>query len=507
MYAKVYGATIEGLEGVVVTVEVDISQGLPVFDIVGLPNQAVKESRERVRAAIKNSHFEFPMRRIVVNLGPAEIRKSSPGLDLPIAIGILAASGQIKLRKPKLQALLDKSMFIGEVLLDGKMKHTRGILSMAMIAKENNFLHLFTSADNLLLLKSLSTIEHYGCVSLESIIHIMENPAQYVETVIEECNVANVYKLDYSDVQGQELGKRAMVISAAGGHHVMMEGPPGAGKTMLAERLPTILPLMSEAESLETTRIHDIAGLLDSSSFMKTRPFRSPHHTSTITSIVGGGGKVKPGEITLAHNGVLFLDEAPEFNRSVLDALREPLESNRISIARYQGSYEYPAKMICVLAANPCPCGYDGDPYKPCICSSTDIIRYKHKLSGPILDRIDLFVTLERPTLDDMFQCSSESMSSSDMKLLVEQGRYMQEKRFKGLDFTLNGHMPHRALRELCQIRDTSWNLLGELYETFHFTGRAFDRLLKVGRTIADLEGSEYVETNHISEAMLYRRQ
>lgn len=296
-----------------------------------------------------------------------------------------------------------------------------------------------------------------------------------------------------------------MVIAAAGVHHVMMIGPPGSGKTMLAERLPTILPPLSWEERLETTRIHDVAGLLEKNRLIAKRPFRCPHHTATLASIIGGGSNAKPGEITLAHKGVLFIDEAPEFPRYVLDALRQPLESHMITVNRLQNSYDYPADFICILAANPCPCGYYGDPHKECVCSSTELERYQHKISGPILDRIDLFILVERPSFNDMLCMDSDSMSSADMKQLVEQGRQMQLERFQDQPFKSNGALPHGAIRELCNIRDDCWGLLGDVYERFHFTGRSFDRLLKVSRTIADLDGSLYIENEHISEAMMYR--
>ena len=506
MYAKVYGATIDGLDGVVVTVEVDISQGLPVFDIVGLPNQAVKESRERVRAAIKNSGFDFPMRRIVVNLGPAEVRKSSSGLDLPIAIGVLAASGQIRLRKPKLTKLLQSTLFIGELSLDGSLKKTQGILSMAMNALDDKILTIFTSSDNVSLLHNIEAITSYGAHTLEDIVKLVMRPDEYrMDTIDRDCDDAVNSLIDYKDVQGQELGKRAMVISATGVHHVMMIGPPGAGKTMLAERLPTILPPLSWEERLETTRIHDVAGLLEKNTLIARRPFRCPHHTATLASIIGGGSNAKPGEITLAHNGVLFIDEAPEFPRYVLDALRQPLESHMITVNRLQNSYDYPADFICIVAANPCPCGYYGDPHKECVCTETMVKNYQQRLSGPIMDRIDLHIPVERPTLEQLLDTSSSNMTSESMRQQVIMATAMQQKRYEGFDFNSNGAVPHKAISELCNITDKAWSVLGNIFDHFHLSGRAFDRILKVARTIADLEENPKVEPHHISEAMLFR--
>ena len=542
MYAKLYGATLHGIDGCIITVEVDISQGLPVFDIVGLPNQSVKEARERVRAAIKNSGYEFPMRRIVVNLAPATIRKSSAGLDLAIALGVLFASGQIKGRKTNISALLKNSLFMGELALDGSLLPTFGTLAMSLAGLDSNYSTIFTSVENGHNLKAIPKLTIYGESSLLHIIYILEKLAkskcskvnkeiiskstssknqnynQSVELLepyesvdyINEDNCVDIgtnqtYTVDFSDVQGQELGKRAMLISAAGHHHCIMIGPPGGGKTMMAERLPTILPPMTWNEIIEVSRIQDVIGLLGDTGLVTTHPFRHPHHTATLASMVGGGIQGRPGEVTLAHGGVLFMDEAPEFQRQVIDALRQPLESRTITINRSQGNYIYPADFICILAANPCPCGYYHDPYKECVCTETMVKNYQQRLSGPIMDRIDLHIPVERPTLEQLLDTSSSTMTSKSMREQVVIATSMQQKRYEGLDFNSNGAVPHKAIGELCHITDKAWSVLGNIFDHFHLSGRAFDRILKVGRTIADLEGNPQVEPHHISEAMLFR--
>ena len=542
MYAKLYGATLHGIDGCIITVEVDISQGLPVFDIVGLPNQSVKEARERVRAAIKNSGYEFPMRRIVVNLAPATIRKSSAGLDLAIALGVLFASGQIKGRKTNISALLSNSLFMGELALDGSLLPTFGTLAMTLAGLDSNYSTIFTSLENGHNLKAIPKLIIYGESSLLDIISILEKLAksktgngnkgtsnksttlehqnynQSVELLelyepvdyIDKNNCADTesnqtYTVDFSDVQGQELGKRAMLISAAGHHHCIMIGPPGGGKTMIAERLPTILPPMTWNEIIEVSRIQDVIGLLGDSGLVTTRPFRHPHHTATLASMVGGGIQGRPGEVTLAHGGVLFMDETPEFQRQVIDALRQPLESRTITINRSQGNYIYPADFICILAANPCPCGYYHDPHKECVCTETMVKNYQQRLSGPIMDRIDLHIPVERPTLEQLLDTSSSTMTSESMREQVVIATSMQQKRYEGLDFSSNGAVPHKAIGELCHITDKAWSVLGNIFDHFHLSGRAFDRILKVSRTIADIEGNPQVEPHHISEAMLFR--
>ena len=554
MYAKLYGATLHGIDGCIITVEVDISQGLPVFDIVGLPNQSVKEARERVRAAIKNSGYEFPMRRIVVNLAPATIRKSSAGLDLAIALGVLIASGQIKGRKANISELLNRCLFMGELALDGSLLPTFGTLAMSLAGLEANYSTIYTSVENGHTLKAIPNLTIYGESSLQDIITVLEEqvkskpnstskqvkrqkqPTKHINEVqiqvnnselqinydselqihcenqnemltdtMDNINPSTVYDVDFGDVQGQELGKRAMLISAAGHHHCIMIGPPGGGKTMMAERLPTILPPMTWNEIVEVSRIQDVIGLLGDNGLVRNRPFRHPHHTATLASMVGGGIQGRPGEVTLAHGGVLFMDEAPEFQRQVIDALRQPLESRTITINRSQGNYIYPANFICVLAANPCPCGYYHDPHRECICSETMVKNYQQRLSGPIMDRIDLHIPIERPTLEQLLNHSTSTMTSESMRQQVIMATALQQKRYKNLEFNSNGAVPHKAIGELCNITDKAWSVLGNIFDHFHLSGRAFDRILKVARTIADLEGNPQVEPHHISEAMLFR--
>ena len=554
MYAKLYGATLYGIDGCIITVEADISQGLPVFDIVGLPNQSVKEARERVRAAIKNSGYEFPMRRIVVNLAPATIRKSSAGLDLAIALGVLIASGQIKGRKANISALLNRCLFMGELALDGSLLPTFGTLAMSLAGLEANYSTIYTSVENGNNLKAIPNLTIYGESSLQDIITVLEDqvksksnskqvkrqkqPTKHINEVqiqvnnnnselqinydsdlqihcenqneiptdtIDNINPSTTYDVDFGDVQGQELGKRAMLISAAGHHHCIMIGPPGGGKTMMAERLPTILPPMTWNEMVEVSRIQDVIGLLGDNGLVRNRPFRHPHHTATLASMVGGGIQGRPGEVTLAHGGVLFMDEAPEFQRQVIDALRQPLESRTITINRAQGNYIYPANFICILAANPCPCGYYHDPHRECICSETMVKNYQQRLSGPIMDRIDLHIPVERPTLEQLLDHSMSTMTSESMRQQVIMATALQQKRYENLEFNSNGAVPHKAIGELCNITDKAWSVLGNIFDHFHLSGRAFDRILKVARTIADLEGNPQVEPHHISEAMLFR--
>ena len=451
---------------------------------------------------------------------------------------------------------------MGELALDGSLLPTFGTLAMSLAGLDANYSKIYTSIENGKVLQAIPSLIIYGGSSLQEIITILEEQVklktvdknkqisiktehvdnhninesilesmalteinknldtinkQHVTTISNHCvdlfvtdesitiKSNQTYTVDFGDVQGQELGKRAMLISAAGHHHCIMVGAPGGGKTMMAERLPTILPSMTWNEIVEVSRIQDVIGLLGDNGLVTSRPFRHPHHTATLASMVGGGIQGRPGEVTLAHGGVLFMDEAPEFQRQVIDALRQPLESRTITINRSQGNYIYPANFICILAANPCPCGYYHDPHKECVCTETMVKNYQQRLSGPIMDRIDLHIPVERPTLEQLLDTSSSNMTSESMRQQVIMATAMQQKRFEGLDFNSNGAVPHKAISELCNITDKAWSVLGNIFDHFHLSGRAFDRILKVARTIADLEENPKVEPHHISEAMLFR--
>ena len=449
MYAQVWGATIDGLDGRLVAVEVDISQGLPAFDIVGLPAASIKEARERVRAALSNSGFFFPLRRIVVNLAPADLRKDGASLDLPIAIAILLATGQLKLTKEQESLLASRALFSGELSLDGSIKAVRGTIGMALAGLAASKDILVTSPPNAEEAAICQGLRVYSEKDLATLVGLIESGQE--ARVLSKPDIKRSYEgADYKEVQGQMEGKRAMEIAAAGFHHVLLKGPPGGGKTMLANRLPSILPPLGLDEVLNLSKIHNIAGLLADGQLMEVRPFRAPHHTSTLVGLLGGGVPIRPGELTLAHGGVLFLDEVPEFSRAAIEALRQPLEKGFVHLVKGQGSYDFPARSILV-AANPCPCGYYGDPDKTCTCSPSMMNRYSQKLSGPILDRIDLQVYVKRPSLIELEgpHGDEESYSSKAMLQRVLRARAIQKERFQNGSLPsnyCNGHMGHKEV-------------------------------------------------------------
>jgi magnesium chelatase family protein len=491
-----------GIEAIQVGVEVDVAGGLPGIVVVGLPDTAVQESKERVKAALKNSGYNFPMRKIVINLTPADLRKEGPSFDLPISVGIMAASGQVD------PQLLGDHLFLGEVSLDGSLRPVAGVLPIAASAIKMGIKALIVPVENAAEAAVVEGLAVYGLRNLTEVGDFLATPHKYTPTNRAETissNPSTPFKLDLKDVKGQEHARRALEIAAAGGHNLIFVGPPGSGKTMLARRLPGILPPMSFQEALEATQVHSVAGLLKGRGLVGDRPFRSPHHSASGPSLVGGGSFPKPGEISLAHHGILFLDELTEFKREVLEFLRQPLEDGFVSISRTRQSVTFPAQFTLVASTNPCQCGYYGDSIQPCTCTSKQREQYWAKLSGPLMDRIDLQVAVNRLKPEEMTSYK-EGESSDLVRSRVQTARQLQQSRFhKQPSINCNGQMQSRHLRTFCQLDESSLSLLEAAIRRLGLSARANDRILKVSRTIADLAGEENIKTPHLAEAVQYR--
>ena len=490
---------IFGMDCFGVDVEADISSGVGTFDIVGLPDTAVKESRERVRSAMNNCGFDFPLAHIVINLAPADIKKQGPIYDLPILISILKASGQIK-------ANIDDCAFVGELSLSGEVRELYGLLPMAIKAKELGIKNLFVPYKNAQEGAVVDGINIYPIKNIFDLFRFLIGKYEIAPAKFEkEFQYYNEVMPDFSQVRGQLEAKRALEVAAAGGHNVLMIGAPGSGKSMLAKRLPSILPDMTFEESIETTKLYSIAGALrDGKSLVTQRPFRSPHHTVSPAGLSGGGTVPRPGEISLAHNGVLFLDELPEFSRTAMEILRQPLEDGNVTISRAFGTLSYPCSVMLVAAMNPCPCGYYNHPKKNCTCSDKSVSRYLNKVSGPLLDRIDIHIEVA-PVEYDSLASTVEAESSADIKERVNRARQIQTERYKGTNTHCNAQLGADLFRKVCAIDDTGTILLKNAFDKFGLSARAYDRILKVARTIADLDCSEVIKSMHIAEAIQYR--
>ena len=503
MLVKVYAAALQGIDATIVTIEVNSSRGIKFF-LVGLPDSAVKESHERIMSALQVNGYRFPSRQIIVNMAPADIRKEGSAYDLPLAIGILASAGEVAEEK------LSKYLIMGELSLDGSLQPIKGALPIAISARAQGFEGFILPKQNAREAAVVNNLHVYGVENIKEVIEFFNNERELqpiiVNTREEFYQHQDTFPYDFADVKGQENVKRALEVAAAGGHNIIMIGAPGSGKSMMAKRLPSILPPLSLGESLETTKIHSVAGKLSKNdSLIAIRPFRSPHHTISQVAMVGGGTNPQPGEISLAHNGLLFLDELPEFNRSVLEVLRQPLEDRHISISRAKYSLDYPASFMLVASMNPCPCGYYNHPTKACVCNPGQVHRYLNRISGPLLDRIDIQIEIVPVPFEKMSE-QTQSESSSDIRKRVIKARKIQELRFANHPgIYCNAQMESQLLHQYAQPDEKGLALLRTAMTRLNLSARAYDRILKVARTIADLEGSERIQSNHLAEAISYR--